>query len=226
LSLDDSSSVITESIFWPPIPGKILQQAQALHEIISSPDGRDAYLKRLGDAGARPGQVVIRHTPAFYLGTFEAYAAYDVEGEGTSNEQHFDADAKEFFLVHESAAPSAPVDDPRSAGWDDSLSCQVLGSQWRLSAAKDPSVFVADNGAWTYRAPQVELEGTLALLQTGVISITDIRATGVEMCSADQVGAYRTLWRSECQELQLLVLDDACSGRQKMLHALALARVQ
>ena len=73
--LDGQGRVISEWVYWPPIPAKALADARRLEELIASKD--QAYSGRL-PSGLPLGKVVIRHSSATEDGPFEAYASYDV----------------------------------------------------------------------------------------------------------------------------------------------------
>jgi hypothetical protein len=73
--LDEKGRVISEWVYWPPIPAKALADARRLEEQVVSKD--QPFSRRL-PSGLPQGKVVIRHSSATEDGPFEAYASYDV----------------------------------------------------------------------------------------------------------------------------------------------------
>ncbi len=113
--LDEQGRVISEWVYWPPIPAKALADARRLEELVASKD--QAFSGRL-PSGLPLGKVVIRHSSATEDGPFEAYASYDVVErretvipplDRTQNEvrvvsvnvRHFDLDGNELRLPQE-----------------------------------------------------------------------------------------------------------------------------
>jgi hypothetical protein len=81
-ALDSSGGVITEGVYWPPIPAKVIYRAQALSERLASANGHAAFLagvrKAHPDVDDAVGTVKIVHTSAGHHGAFEAHALYSV----------------------------------------------------------------------------------------------------------------------------------------------------
>jgi hypothetical protein len=73
--MDQQGRVVSEWVYWPAIPAKVLADARRLEELVSS--GKAEFLARL-PAGLPTGKVVIRHSSATEEGPFEVYASYDV----------------------------------------------------------------------------------------------------------------------------------------------------
>lgn len=73
--MDEQGLVISELVYWPPIPAKVLSEARRLEEQVAASD--QLFVRRL-PPGLPPGRVVIRHSAATEDGPFEAYASYDV----------------------------------------------------------------------------------------------------------------------------------------------------
>jgi hypothetical protein len=73
--MDEQGRVVSEWVYWPPIPAKVLADARHLEEQIAP--GKTSFLARL-PSGLPPGKVVIRHSSATADGPFEVYASYDV----------------------------------------------------------------------------------------------------------------------------------------------------
>jgi hypothetical protein len=113
--LDEQGRVVSEWVYWPPIPAKVLTEARRLEELVASSD--QAFSRRL-PSGLPPGKVVIRHSAATEDGPFEAYASYDVverkeamipaldKAQGDARVvsvtvRHFDVDGNELRLPQE-----------------------------------------------------------------------------------------------------------------------------
>jgi hypothetical protein len=73
--MTEQGNVISEWVYWPAIPAKILADARRLEEQIAP--GKTTFLVRL-PSGLPPGKVVIRHSAATAEGPFEVYASYNV----------------------------------------------------------------------------------------------------------------------------------------------------
>lgn len=112
--MNDQAKVITEWVYWPPIPSKVLDDARRLHAELLQESDKAAFLSRL-PPDLPPGNVVIRHSSATANGPFEAFASYDVIehrtlGESTSLSgagivRHFDIDGNERKLPQERRDP-------------------------------------------------------------------------------------------------------------------------
>jgi hypothetical protein len=113
--MDDQGKVISEWVYWPAIPGKVLADARRLEEQLSS--RKTDFLARL-PSGLPSGRVVIRHSSATEEGPFEVYATYDVlerkesarpardKSDGDAKlvsviVRHFDVNAEEIRLPQE-----------------------------------------------------------------------------------------------------------------------------
>lgn len=113
--LDTQGKVVSEWVYWPAIPAKVLADARRLEELVSP--GKTEFLARL-PAGLPAGRVVIRHSSATEEGPFEVYASYDVmerresslpaadKSRGGSQAvsvivRHFDVDGAELRLPQE-----------------------------------------------------------------------------------------------------------------------------
>jgi hypothetical protein len=113
--MDEHGSVISEWVYWPAIPAKVLADARLLEEQIAP--GKTSFLARL-PSGLPLGKVVIRHSAATAEGPFEIYATYDVLERTEStlpardkdvgdikvvsvNVRHFDVDGLEIRLPQE-----------------------------------------------------------------------------------------------------------------------------
>jgi hypothetical protein len=73
--MDAQSKVVSESVYWPAIPAKVLADARRLDGLIG---GTNTEFQRKLPAGLPTGRVTIRHSSAMEEGPFEAYATYDV----------------------------------------------------------------------------------------------------------------------------------------------------
>jgi hypothetical protein len=113
--MTEQGNVISEWVYWPAIPAKILADARRLEEQIAP--GNTSFWARL-PSGLPPGKVVIRHSAATAEGPFEVYASYDVVERTEStlpardknlgdvkvisvNVRHFDVDGDEIRLPQE-----------------------------------------------------------------------------------------------------------------------------
>jgi hypothetical protein len=81
-ALDSAGDVITEGVYWPAIPAKVIYRAQALSERVGSTNGHAAFLagvrRAQSDLGDAVGEVRIVHTSAGHHGKFEAHALYSI----------------------------------------------------------------------------------------------------------------------------------------------------
>jgi hypothetical protein len=131
--MDEQGRVVSEWVYWPAIPAKVLADARRLEELVSP--GRTEYLARL-PAGLPAGRVVILHSSATEEGPFEVYVSYDVlerreyspplidKSRGDSRVvsviRHFDVDGAELRLPQErrnmgSDFPPKPKQTPNVA---------------------------------------------------------------------------------------------------------------
>jgi hypothetical protein len=131
--MDEQGRVVSEWVYWPAIPAKVLADARRLEELVSP--GKTEFLARL-PAGLPAGKVVIRHSSATEEGPFEVYASYDVlerreytpplndrnrgESRVVSVIRHFDVDGAELRLPQErrkmgSDFPPKPKQAPDNA---------------------------------------------------------------------------------------------------------------
>lgn len=98
--VNEDSEVVTESIYWPPLPGSVVARAKELETMLADPELRQAYFQKVPSHG----KVVIRHTSGVWDGAFTACASYDVEWAGRV--LHYDLQGNRFSLPdEESAAP-------------------------------------------------------------------------------------------------------------------------
>lgn len=105
--MDEKGHVVSEWVYWPPIPAGVVADARRLNERVSGRE-RDAFLAKIGSA-QKTGQVVIRHSSPFADGEFKAVASYDVveqtQSEGKRGTavtiRHFDVEGKELRLPQE-----------------------------------------------------------------------------------------------------------------------------
>ncbi|MCK6535442.1 MAG: hypothetical protein L6Q84_20910 [Polyangiaceae bacterium] len=100
-SADDD--VVAETVYWPPIPAAVLQEAESLKAAASAPAWVQTVADKLPKGATGPGKVVIRHTSFAHRGTFWARAAYDVnyKSGGFATTRHFDSAGNEFKTPEE-----------------------------------------------------------------------------------------------------------------------------
>jgi hypothetical protein len=76
--MNQKGEVVSEWVYWPAIPAKVLANARRLLEMTAGESDKTAFLSRL-PAGLPPGKVVIRHSSATApQGPFEVFASYDI----------------------------------------------------------------------------------------------------------------------------------------------------
>jgi hypothetical protein len=116
--LDKNGNVISEGVYWPAIPGRALQDARRMKEVLARKSDRTKFLAQL-PSQLPPGRIAIRHSsPAMQQGDFEAIASYDVverrtavalgespqaeaASQGVTVVRHFDLEGKEKRLPQE-----------------------------------------------------------------------------------------------------------------------------
>jgi hypothetical protein len=93
--------VMAEAVYWPRIPGAVIDDAKALRAIDADPEARARYRARIGVEDA-PAQIRIHHTNGAARSGWLAFASYDVSVKpaagvrGRSDVQrHFDVDGNE-----------------------------------------------------------------------------------------------------------------------------------
>ncbi|MDC0746044.1 hypothetical protein [Polyangium mundeleinium] len=108
--------VVSETVFWPEIPGQAVADAKKMALTLADPSARAAFRAKLPVTDESEGHVVIRHSTHTWRGGFVAVASYDVnyrypEG-GGSYTRHFGLDGVEFRLPEEMVGANIPS-DPR-----------------------------------------------------------------------------------------------------------------
>jgi hypothetical protein len=115
--MSERGDVISEFVYWPAIPARVIADAKRLREQLGRDQDRRTFLARL-PAVLPAGHVVIRHSSATVAGPFEVFASYDVlerrGGPGPTAQgsvsavaraativRHFDADGFERRLPQE-----------------------------------------------------------------------------------------------------------------------------
>lgn len=98
-----NDDVVAETVYWPPIPAAVLQEAESLKAAASAPAWAQTVADKLPKGATGPGNVVIRHTSFAHRGAFWARAAYDVgyKSGGFAVTRHFDAAGNEFKTPEE-----------------------------------------------------------------------------------------------------------------------------
>lgn len=90
--MNEEGKVISEWVYWPPIPVKAIDEARQLRAKLSQESERAVSLSRI-PRDLPPGKVVIRHSSATADGPFEVFASYDVVERRTSLESTSAPDA-------------------------------------------------------------------------------------------------------------------------------------
>lgn len=119
--LTDRGQVISEWVYWPLLPAKVIDDARRLNELLNGPN-RGEFLMKLPPA-QKTGSVMIRHSSPFADGAFEAFASYDVVERHESPERgttsvyvrHFDVDGREIRLPQERRSMGADYPPKESA---------------------------------------------------------------------------------------------------------------
>jgi len=70
-AFDANERSSAEQVYWPVIPGELLEEVRAFQDMLSDPSQRDAYIQKL-PASSRDAVIVIRHTSWFWKGPFQA----------------------------------------------------------------------------------------------------------------------------------------------------------
>jgi hypothetical protein len=113
---DDQGTVLAEWVYWPAIPGRAIDDASRMRQMLASDQAMKSYVSRL-PAGLPAGTIVIRHSSATTAGPFIAVASYDVPERRTAPQpnpqagpatargviimRHFGIDGAEFRLPQE-----------------------------------------------------------------------------------------------------------------------------
>jgi hypothetical protein len=98
---------VEEQVYWPAIPGNVIQEAKRFQAIVSDPVQYAALLSKV-PASLSSGRVVIRHSPGTEKSAFQAVASYDVLQPGEmGGVRHFDSTGAEFNLANEVEARTA-----------------------------------------------------------------------------------------------------------------------
>lgn len=97
--MNDSSEVVTESVYWPEIPATVLNEANAFAKSLSDEVWKKAFLAKLPPP--RNGQLVIHHTPGTWNKAFSAAVSYDVPAGSGGRMLHFDQNGMAFGLPDE-----------------------------------------------------------------------------------------------------------------------------
>ena len=122
--MNDKGEVLAEWVYWPAIPGKIVEDAKRLQAMLLRDSDRNAFVAKL-PPGLQPGNAVIRHSSATSENPFETFASYDAfetrsaPSESTGQQtparsnrsisimRHFDVEGRELKLPQEKPHLSA-----------------------------------------------------------------------------------------------------------------------
>ncbi|MEZ4226994.1 MAG: hypothetical protein R3B13_39000 [Polyangiaceae bacterium] len=108
--INEYEEVVTESVYWPPIPQSVVDNAKAFANSLANSTWAAAFYQRVPPHG----RLVIRHTPGVWDGSFKAAVAYDVEWAGQT--VHHDITGAKFQMPNEKdgawARPPATRNDP------------------------------------------------------------------------------------------------------------------
>ncbi|MBX3126226.1 MAG: hypothetical protein KF718_05895 [Polyangiaceae bacterium] len=96
--VNEDSEVVTESAYWPELPGSVVARAKEMEAMLADPESRQLYFQKVPSHG----KVVIRHTSGVWEGAFTAQASYDVEWAGRV--LHYDLKGNRFSLPDEESA--------------------------------------------------------------------------------------------------------------------------
>jgi hypothetical protein len=113
-SFNANGEVIEESVYWPTIPGSIVQEAKAFRDFVADPSTGPAFLSHMSAADV-PGKVFIHHGAGDPWSPDETAVSYDVlraTGAGSAQTHHFDRQGVEFKLKYESVAKKAQTPKP------------------------------------------------------------------------------------------------------------------
>lgn len=110
--LDADGKVVAETVYWPPLPGSVVEDAEAFSSALADPTAGAAFRAALPPS-ASSGRVVIHHTPMTHHGPFEARATYDVTASvlaRAGHTRHFDREGREVALWRDGASAPARTD--------------------------------------------------------------------------------------------------------------------
>jgi len=111
--LDDAGNVMGEDVYWPPLDGSVVSDAQALATQLADGIASAKYLSGL-PAGLGAGTVRIHHSSQYVRGAFVNVACYDARSTTADDGgwvRHFDKNGVEIRLPQElrAGAPSAKL---------------------------------------------------------------------------------------------------------------------
>jgi hypothetical protein len=92
VAFDATHRVITEGVYWPSIPARVLQSAKALTGTLANAASKGQYVSMLRmakpDAAELPGEIKVVHTSAWNQGVFEAKAVYGIAHRSAENRMY------------------------------------------------------------------------------------------------------------------------------------------
>jgi hypothetical protein len=104
--LNEDGAVVEESVYWPPIPTAVVQQAMSYASQLSTSAALASYRTAINQANE--GVVCIRHSPGEWPNSLVVQAVYDVVADvtlGMPKTLHFDVNANHVTLPFD--APGA-----------------------------------------------------------------------------------------------------------------------
>ncbi|MBS2013608.1 MAG: hypothetical protein JST00_12010 [Deltaproteobacteria bacterium] len=112
--INADGEVVSESVYWPPLPNSVAADAVAFRAKLDNPTARAALVAKLANVIESPdeGTLFIRHTPGEWDGPFAAAASYDLVKE--KRIVHVRADGGELELPHENARVTTPSSPRKS----------------------------------------------------------------------------------------------------------------
>jgi hypothetical protein len=102
--INANNEVVRESVYWPPLPAYLIDDATKIATVLADPTDGPAFLATLSVQGS--ANVAIHHTTGFLSEAmqFVAFASCDVHEPG-GMAHHFDLSGNELFTPQEAIQP-------------------------------------------------------------------------------------------------------------------------